>query len=275
MHIVYKITFNNRKDKKEYPYYYIGSKSNCQFIDGKIICKKKKEYFGSSKHPEYKNALENDKNIHIEILYSFDNYKDALAKEDEIQREIGVITSKEYFNLAYSQNNAYTDPNYATMLHIPTGKICRIHKDEITNDFIGVSKGRKWYNDGKNNKTFYPQSVPDGWTIGRIGVKSDPNNFYKNKNKDEVIRKSVETRMKNGSYVAYNKGIKGIVKASEETKQKQSIAHKKRYENDDYTNPMTGKRWCNDGSSNLLINNNDPLPQGYVFGQIKKKFHPK
>jgi hypothetical protein len=271
MHIVYKITFNDRKDQNKYPYYYIGSKSNCQFINGKIIGRDKKEYFGSSRHHEYKDALENDKNIVIEIMHTFDNYKDALAKEDEVQRAVSVVTSKEYFNLAYSQDSAYTDPDYATMIHQPTGKICRIHKNEITDDFVGVSKGRSWYNDGKNNKTFFPESVPNGWVKGRIGVKNNPNNFYKNKNKDEIIRKSVEARMNNGSYVAHNKGVVGVVKASDETKQKMRDAYQRKLEKGIYVNPSKGKRWCNNGSSNLLINHDDPLPQGYVYGQLKKK----
>ena len=37
-------------------------------------------------------------------------------------------------------------------------------------------------------------------------------------------RKMVETRKKNGNYVAYNKGKKGLYKASEETKNKMSIS---------------------------------------------------
>ena len=37
MNIVYKITFLDRKENNEPPYYYIGSKSNCVFVDGQIL----------------------------------------------------------------------------------------------------------------------------------------------------------------------------------------------------------------------------------------------
>lgn len=37
--VVYKLSFTNRIKDLEPPYYYVGSKSNCRFVDGKILDK--------------------------------------------------------------------------------------------------------------------------------------------------------------------------------------------------------------------------------------------
>ena len=61
MNIVYKLTFINRLKTNIRPYYYIGSKSNCSFVDGVIVDNKtNKPYFGSSKYKNYKSIVNND-----------------------------------------------------------------------------------------------------------------------------------------------------------------------------------------------------------------------
>ena len=65
--VVYKITFTERKKNNNYPYYYIGVKSNCEFINEKIISNNK-EYYGSSSHKEYKSAIENEK-YKLKLIY--------------------------------------------------------------------------------------------------------------------------------------------------------------------------------------------------------------
>lgn len=271
MHIVYKITFSDRKENKQYPFYYIGSKSNCKYVDGKIIGSNNKEYYGSSRHKDYQNSLEKESNLIIEILAECSSFNEALEKESYFQKEYDVVKSKEYFNLSIAPQSTYTSPDYITVKHKEHGKICRIHKDELDEDWIGVSKGRKWYNNGSISKTFYPDFVPDGWVLGRIGDFSySSNNFLKNNSKEELIKKSVEKRLENGSYTAWNKGIT-CDKATDETKQKMRESHKKRKELGKYINPSQGKRWCNNGTSNLLIQKDLPLPNGYTYGQLKNK----
>ena len=57
MFLVYKLIFVNRLKNKNYPYYYIGSKSNCVVKDNIIYDKYGKQYWGSSRSKLFKNSF--------------------------------------------------------------------------------------------------------------------------------------------------------------------------------------------------------------------------
>ena len=269
--VVYKITFTERKKNNNYPYYYIGVKSNCEFINEKIISNNK-EYYGSSSHKEYKSAIENEKYIKIEILFSSDSFKTALEKESELQRLYKVVESKEYFNLSIAVSSTYNDPDYITVRHKDHGKICRIHYSDFDkNIWEGVSKGKKWYNDGTVSKTFHPDFVPDDWKLGRLGDFSySSKNFLKTNTKEELIEKSVKSRKNNNNYVAWNKNKK-CGPQSTETKNKRSLTHKELSKKEHYKNAMSNKIWINDGISNKVIDSSSDIPINWKRGMIKKK----
>ena len=147
MNVVYKIVFTERKRRKNYPYYYIGSKSNCQFVNGKIF-KNDKEYYGSSKYKNYSKIVkENIENITIEILHTFENYESCLKKENELHRKHNVVMSHEYFNQSYASINDFNDPNYALMKNVKSKKVCKIlknHPDVKCGLWVGITSGLKW-----------------------------------------------------------------------------------------------------------------------------------
>lgn len=180
-----------------------------------------------------------------------------------------VVKSKEYFNLSYAVISSYSAPDYVTVMHKKHGKICRIHKNDMDADWIGVSSGRKWYNNGMVNKTFFECDVPIGWVMGRIGdFKYCKDNLNKLP-KEEMISRGVKARLANGNYVAWNKGVRDMV-VKQSTKQKQSLSHKNRAKAEGYKNSMSGRIWINNGVINKTIPNTDPIPEGYKKGQIKK-----
>lgn len=266
MHCVYKITFNNRKNINKFPYYYIGSKSNCTYTNGTLYDKNGKTYYGSSLYNGYYDIVKEEiDNIITEILYIADNYDDALEHERLLHINNNVVLSDEYFNQQIATISTYSNPLYKTMKNIKNGKVARLLECEITDDWKGVSYGKSWYNNGVINKTFNPDSVPDGWIKGRLNYKGNPNNFYKN-GKVEAIKKSVEQRKNNGSYIAHNKGKTNLYKHSEETKKK----FKNRKKSIGSNNGMYGKIWINDGGKNQLIDKNLAIPGGWSKGQIKK-----
>ena len=215
MNIVYKITFKTREANNTKPFMYIGSKSNCTFENGRIITARGKEYFGSSRFKGYNDIVQNESDILIEILHECDVYADALKLELSQHIANDVVLDSRYFNQQFATESSFADPDYKTMRHIETGKICRLRESEITSDWEGTSKGRCWYNNGTINKLFLV--APEGWTKGRIAIKSSAQNFYKNSSKDVVVKKGVASRMANGSYNAANKGKIAITNGTDNT----------------------------------------------------------
>ena len=271
MFIVYKIIFEKRKVEKQYPYYYIGSKSNCKIENNLILDKRGKPYYGSSKYKSYKNIVnENIQNLTIDILYIGTSYKDCILKENEYHINENVVKSPEYFNCSNAINNTFHDPDFILMRNVKSNKCCRLHKnDDILNsgEWVGCSKNFVWHNDGNISKLFHKDNIPDGWVKGRLW-----NSNYKTtkgiKMKKEHVEKGVATRHKNKSYDAWNKGLKDQYITSEETRKKQSESHKgKRLKE---KNPMYGKRWINNGIINQLITQHDILPTGWNWGQLRK-----
>lgn len=139
-HVVYLITVNRR----ELPNRYIGSKSNIQIQDGKMI-HRKKEYSGSSTVSGYKEILL-ECGYSVEILASFDNYQEALEAEKSTHVLYDVVASKEFFNKAIATVNSYSDPAFATYKHTEVDKIARLprnHPQVLAGIWVGVSKGSK------------------------------------------------------------------------------------------------------------------------------------
>ena len=229
MFIVYKIIFNDRISNKTPPYYYIGSKSNCSYKNGVIYDKNSKPYFGSCKSKLFLNSLKEENNLNSIILFETDNFHFMLELERKTQIENNVVLSVDFFNaaIATSKNNL-TNPDYTTCRSLSTGKIARIHKDDVDGvEWSGVTKNKTWYNNGKINKLLHQEDVDINWNKGRCDYEYDlSSNFHKNTDKEKVIAKSVETRKRNNNYVAYNKGSKGLQKHSEETKLKMSDERK-------------------------------------------------
>lgn len=274
MHVVYKITLTERIKNNQLPYFYIGSKSNCRFEDGKIIDNKNKPYFGSSNYKNYKKIIQsNIGSIIIDILYIGNNYKECLQKERFLHISENVVMSPEYFNMSLAMETTYSDPSYATMRHKTSLKICRVkkdHPDVINGLWEGVSSGFHWYNDGSISKTFKENSVPEGWTRGRIlDMKGKRHPFYGKKMDKKAIDKIVATRKSKNSYVAWNKGLKNCQEITQKTREKMSLSGKGKRLGEQ--NPIYNKRWINNGVTNRLINKNESLEDGWKFGQLKKK----
>lgn len=73
------------------------------------------------------------------------------------------------------------------------------HKKKLSDSQKGDKNhqsGKKWYNNGIIDKTFYPDTQPDGWVLGRIrGVfKGKSNPFYGKTHSDETKKKISESR---------------------------------------------------------------------------------
>jgi hypothetical protein len=144
MHIVYKFIFTERLKNKTPPYYYIGSKSNCEFKNGKIYDNRGNIYCGSLKTIN-KAEVKTDA-VHVELLAEFTTYTNALNYESQIQKAFDVVADFEYYNRAITTVNNFSDPDYATYKHIDTGKTVRLlrnHSKVISGEYVSVSKGTK------------------------------------------------------------------------------------------------------------------------------------
>lgn len=204
--IVYKITFVNRKQSNTKPYYYVGSKSNCEFIDGVIYDRFGKPYYGSSHYEQYHDIVNSDKCV-IDILYEGDDFNDVLKYERDYHIIYDVVASTEYFNLSVATTNNFNDPEYATYKHVVEGKIVRLKKDHpmvIDGTYVGVTQGVKLSEEHKK----------------KISMKGDKNPFYGKRHSDD-------TKSKIGDK---NRGRK----ASDETKQKMSSVRKGVGKSDDH-----------------------------------------
>ena len=203
MNIVYKITFLERKENNTPPYYYIGSKSNCEFVSGKIYESNGKEYTGSSRYKDYKKIV-NESTLLIEIIETFDNYDDAIKFEYEIQKELNVIKSNEYFNLSMASQSSYNRTGYGTYKHKDNyDKKVKLRTDDhkvLDGTFIGATKNNKiseetkqkisLKNKGENN-SFYGKTHSEE-TKQKISLKNKGNILSKEtKQKMSESRKGV------------------------------------------------------------------------------------
>lgn len=214
MHVVYKITFNNRKTANTYPYYYIGSKSNCSIENGVIIDKYGNPYYGSSTWKNYNDIVENDV-CYVDILYESDNYNDVLKKELEFQEKCKAVESIEYFNRSYATVSNFANPEYATYKHyLLKEKIVRLprtHPLVLNGTFVGVTKGR----------------IPSDEENKKRGRSGKSNAFYGKSHSEKT--KTIIKKANIGKI------------ASEETKQKMSKTRKGIPKSDEHKNKIGRK----------------------------------
>lgn len=197
MHIVYKLTFQNRKSKGVLPHSYIGSKSNAKIKNGIILDNNNKPYYGSSRCSEFAKAMEEEKPI-VELLYSSKMYEEVLNREKEIHIDNDVVANTEYFNLSIATVNYFTTPGYGTFKHSVTGKCVRLptnHPRVLSKEYVGATTGY----------------IMNEEIRKRIGRRGKLNPFYGRKHTPESIEKMSQ--------------IKRGKKASNATRQKMSIAN--------------------------------------------------
>ena len=150
-HIVYEIIFTERKLNNISPHSYIGSKSNAEMLNGKIIDKHGHIYKSSSTCPYFWEAIENE-DYECVLLYSTDDFKDMLSMENYIQKERDVVRDINYFNKSYAAESFYASPDHVTVYDTIDKTHLRIHKDvfylEDNNRYVGTTHGTSVYNDG-------------------------------------------------------------------------------------------------------------------------------
>lgn len=144
MFIVYKLIFINRLEAKTPPYYYIGSKANCKVVEGKIIDRRGKPYYGSCKWKHYNEIVKNSE-IAVDILSRHNNIETCLLAERKQHLDAKVLTDIEYFNRAVTGKSNFTDPNYAVFKHhILEHKIIRLKRNDplVKNGtYVGITRG--------------------------------------------------------------------------------------------------------------------------------------
>ncbi len=103
----------------------------------------------------------------------------------------------------------------------------------FTVDYRPSPKGTKWINDGKDQKRFSGDSIPQGWCAGRLPVK-----WITNGEESKMIPSSEPVPG------GWKKGRTG-------------------------GNPTQGKKWINNGENNKLISPEEKMPDGWVKGFLK------
>lgn len=198
MHAVYKVTFNDRIERNDPPFYYIGSCANYRYENNILYNRLNHIYWGSSGYIGYKEICKIDNPI-VEILYSFKNYKDATAKERELHLLYDVVRDYQYFNLRNANDKTnYHELGYSYYIHKITGKRIRLKTDDLMvldGTYIHFRKGTKLsennlitikngYDNFKNNKVAYES---------HCNKKSNNMKEYWEHNRDKRIE-----QMKNG-----------------------------------------------------------------------------
>jgi hypothetical protein len=283
MHCVYKLTFTKRKERGEEPYMYIGSKSNSTLFEGVIYDKRNKPYYGSSTYKFFKDYI-NEDIIETELLATFEDYKETLKYEYEIQKHLDVVADTEYFNLSLASVNTFSDSDYATYKNTRTGKTVRLprnHKKVLNGEYVGVSKGTILTSEERKKR----------------GSSGDKNGFYGKTHSDETrskiaIANSRETR----SPEKVQEWIENIAKKPKSEEHKKKIGRKNlimlknketgatvrihkdlsdSYDKKLWVNPYTlsekkstGSKWINNGIENIKIKSEKELPEGWKFGRL-------
>lgn len=203
-HIVYMIELH----RDELPRYYIGSKSNCSIVEGKIVDQRGKNYTGSAKDASLKEAIKSGCPYSIHVLGSYNTYDIALENEKLVQIQNNVVASPYFFNRSLACENTYTNPEYATYKHSLSGKVARLrrdHPDVISKIWVGVTAGVVLDEESRKKR-------------GRLG-SSNP--FFGKKH-------STESKAKSGKKIG--DALRGKQKSNEHRKN-QSEAAKRRWEN--------------------------------------------
>lgn len=145
MNLIYLITFYNREIKNEYPCYYIGSKVSCHF-NGKDIIEDStgKIYTGSvnSSYSPLYNRLIDQGEYSVKILG--ETTLDPRRIERLFQLDVKAVSNEKYFNKAYAnEKSRISAKGYAPYKNLKTGKIVKLSKNEINEDYVGVRKNCK------------------------------------------------------------------------------------------------------------------------------------
>ena len=145
MNVVYKMTNQTRLANNTPPFYYIGSKNNCEYVDGLIIDKYGKPYFSSTKSVVLKEHLKSDV-FTFEILLKKDetDVTDINHYERDEQLKVPIkIWNSEYYNKAYAISG-FTTNGFANY-HYGDNKIVSLpinHPDVLSGKAIAQQKGR-------------------------------------------------------------------------------------------------------------------------------------
>lgn len=147
MHLIYKLTFENRKNSNNFPYYYIGAKTNSAYGNGILYDRYNKEYWSSSINNKFWEALK-DEIPKVEILFEYQDNKELFLKESEILTNLDARKNIEYFNLSNgNKDNTFCYSGIGTYKHHKfTDVVKRLKCDDplvLNKTFVGVSKGLK------------------------------------------------------------------------------------------------------------------------------------
>ena len=213
MHLVYRIII----DKPTPPYYYVGSKSNCSFIENVIFDAKGKQYWGSSKSKLYRTDLQKY-NKSVEVLHVCETYENCIELERKYHMKNDVVANPHYYNLGVATVSTFSKPGYGTYVH-STGKVARLpidHPAVLSGEWVSVTKGKKFPN--KKPKKLIGEDNPF------YGKKHTPNTISKIKRtKKDKWENDLEWREKTSARISEQtrKLFKGKPK-SEEQKRKMS-----------------------------------------------------
>ena len=202
MHIVYKILFIDREMDNVYPCYYIGSKSNSNVIDNKIIDKNGKVYLTSSTDKLFQSLIKSE-NYNVILLNSFDDYEDALHFEKCEHISNDVVANIKYFNKSIATFNNLTNPNYGSYRNIKTGKCARLpktHELVLNGEYVNVNKGMFTYNDGINEFQIFPDEIQPHYIKGKLEKNrfyGEDNRFFGKQHTIESMKKAQETKLIN------------------------------------------------------------------------------
>lgn len=194
--IVYKFINKTRLKNGTPPYYYIGSKTNCAFVFGKIYDKFNKEYWSSTKNINLKQDLSEDV-FEVEVLF-IKNKKDETSitfyeREEQLKVEKS-IWNVEYYNNSYA-NGKFTTKGKAVYVNKHNkGEVLLLDTSDarvLDGTFIALSKGRK-ASKGTLNKLKERPHPSEGrnWSEFLTGIKKYSNENYKGE-KSENHRKNI------------------------------------------------------------------------------------
>jgi len=173
-YVTYIITYSGSK----LPKYYIGSTSKSKILNG---------YLGSIKSKRWKSIfkeeIKNNKNLfEIKILNEFETRKEALIDEYNIQKELNVVESTDYFNESFASINGFFGMNVEGSSNPMYGKKNEVIVINIkTNEKLRVSKEEFEKNDDLRGVTFGLFTVVDKNTNKKIQISKKE--YYSNKDK--------------------------------------------------------------------------------------------
>jgi len=164
-----------------------------------------------------------------QILYfEYESEENLYQREFDIINEFNAVKDREFYNTTNydpkyvefqkgARTRVFSDETKELIRQARTGTIAleetkqkmsesqknRIFSEEHRKKLSDSQKGdknhqsgKKWYNNGEIDKTFYPDERPDGWVLGRLrGVfKGKDNPFYGKTHTNETKKKISESR---------------------------------------------------------------------------------